>query len=314
MRLDGRFIGGLDAASENAFWKAVIEKAKKEAGVTNYDELARHLYSRQQLANEQVRRSDRLLSSSYKDKTGVHVVQFTYNDFEDMCNRRGNFLRHLIYGGAYSYLTDVDKHDVSNVSQTDDIYVNNVVSNIKSDIAKDIDSIIGEDVVSSVKEEVAKNIADILDEDLDGSNESMANEESFPADEAIRSRDNVTSINKNMIEYEGVLGKFRYNSKLFTLMKSDKLNYEFLHYDGKETDGSKIKIPEGCTNCNRMFYDRKDLKSATVIGDEITNCDKMFYGCKRSVVEQGKWQIEHRNQVYDKEQVSTPESSDDMEL
>jgi len=54
--------------------------------------------------------------------------------------------------------------------------------------------------------------------------------------------------------YNGKLGSFDYDMSQFRIFKGK--SEEFLGYIGKETDGSKIQIPEGISNCHRMFWAR----------------------------------------------------------
>ena len=56
--------------------------------------------------------------------------------------------------------------------------------------------------------------------------------------------------------YDGVLGTFDYDDEMFEVVYHEGLNpacdsVEYLHYIG---DGSKIELPDGCVNTNRMFY------------------------------------------------------------
>lgn len=52
-----------------------------------------------------------------------------------------------------------------------------------------------------------------------------------------------------------------------------------LRYIGKETDGRKIKIPDGIRDCNMMFAGTS-LYYAPMIPDEVQNCNFMFCECR----------------------------------
>ena len=80
-------------------------------------------------------------------------------------------------------------------------------------------------------------------------------------------------------KYEGILGNFQYDDTEFQLKSNS-----YLRYIGTETDGSKIKIPAGVTNCSYMFQDCSSLLKAPEIPTGVTNCFAMFYGC-RSLIE-----------------------------
>jgi len=73
--------------------------------------------------------------------------------------------------------------------------------------------------------------------------------------------------------YNGKLGKFKYDNAEFKLMDG------CLRYIGAETDGSKIKIPEGITDCSYMFHGCSSLAEAPVIPAGVTDCYCMFYNC-----------------------------------
>lgn len=99
--------------------------------------------------------------------------------------------------------------------------------------------------------------------------------------------------------YEGDLGIFDYDDREFEFVDEDSEPY--LAYVGEETDGSKIKIPEGIKVCNymfmnssieippvipkgvercvSMFQDCSDLKSVPVIPEGVVDCKNMFRGC-----------------------------------
>jgi len=73
--------------------------------------------------------------------------------------------------------------------------------------------------------------------------------------------------------YIGKLGKFKYDNTEFKLING------YLRYIGAETDGSKIKIPKGITNCGFMFCGCSSLIEPPEIPVGVTDCISMFYGC-----------------------------------
>lgn len=75
-----------------------------------------------------------------------------------------------------------------------------------------------------------------------------------------------------LIYYNGPLGAFQYNDTEF-IEKSGTLRYI-----GKETDGSKIKIPEGIVVCNHMFTDC-NIVTPPVIPETAKFCILMFDSC-----------------------------------
>lgn len=78
-----------------------------------------------------------------------------------------------------------------------------------------------------------------------------------------------------MKSYDGAIGKFEYDPKEFKLAGGK--HYAMLLYVGKETDGSKIKIPEGIKDCSRMF-EYTDITVPPVIPDGVEVVDRMFEG------------------------------------
>lgn len=84
-------------------------------------------------------------------------------------------------------------------------------------------------------------------------------------------------------QYNGPLGRFDYDDTLFTTMKSNETNprfaTEFLHYEGKETDGSKIKLPEGLLDASNVFAGT-NLESVVVIPDGVVSTCGMYAGCR----------------------------------
>ena len=69
-------------------------------------------------------------------------------------------------------------------------------------------------------------------------------------------------------QYKGDLGNFEYDDREF------KLKGGCLRYIGTETDGSKIKIPAGITNCSYMFYGCTKLNYIKCLATDISanNC------------------------------------------
>ena len=97
-----------------------------------------------------------------------------------------------------------------------------------------------------------------------------------------------------MKHYEGKLGVFDYDDDEFELgrIRQDAAGVhanipevvsfgkeEFLLYKGKETDGSKVHIPEGIIDCNHMFL-YGHLETAPDIPNGVKYCDFMFEDCK----------------------------------
>jgi len=73
-------------------------------------------------------------------------------------------------------------------------------------------------------------------------------------------------------KYEGPLGKFVYDTAEFKIIQGH------LHYIGAQTDGKRIKIPHGITDCRYMFSD-SDITIPPVIPKDVTNCIGMFKNC-----------------------------------
>jgi len=72
--------------------------------------------------------------------------------------------------------------------------------------------------------------------------------------------------------YIGKYGSFDYDDKEF------ELRGDFLVYMGSAIDGSKIKIPEGITNCSWMFAG-DNIITPPIIPEGVTNCEGMFSNC-----------------------------------
>ena len=76
-----------------------------------------------------------------------------------------------------------------------------------------------------------------------------------------------------MKKYDGAIGTFTYDPEQFKIYGGK--NFAYLRYIGKETDGTKITIPEGITNCSRMF-ESSDIEIPPIIPDGVKICDRMF--------------------------------------
>ena len=85
---------------------------------------------------------------------------------------------------------------------------------------------------------------------------------------------------KDKLEYwnSKELGEFYYNPDEFKICHSD-----YLKYVGSETDGSKIKIPQGIKSCNSMFDGCENLITAPSIPEGVKNCNHMFFCCKKRI-------------------------------
>ena len=85
-------------------------------------------------------------------------------------------------------------------------------------------------------------------------------------------------------KYKGSLGTFEYNTRDFELMVKYTATgrFDILHYRGGETDGSKIVIPKGITNCSYMF-EKQSLVTPPVIPLGVVNTSYMFKDCKSLV-------------------------------
>ena len=78
-----------------------------------------------------------------------------------------------------------------------------------------------------------------------------------------------------MKKYDGAIGKFEYDPKQFKLAGTKM--FANLFYIGHETDGSRIQIPEGITDCSRMF-EYTQIETPPVIPEGVKICDRMFEG------------------------------------
>lgn len=87
----------------------------------------------------------------------------------------------------------------------------------------------------------------------------------------------------DITHYHGILGEFDYDRNEFMVLSDrENVSAERLVYAGKETDGSRIKIPDGITSCSFMFAGRSGhlIKSMPAIPESVTDTDGMFFGCK----------------------------------
>ncbi|MBE5844115.1 MAG: hypothetical protein E7302_08010 [Butyrivibrio sp.] len=96
-----------------------------------------------------------------------------------------------------------------------------------------------------------------------------------------------------MKRYTGRLGTFLYNPKEFEI-KLSSAGLEYLAYIGMETDGDKIKIPEGLIIARNMFKGRDDLISAPVVPKGVSDVTSMFLGCSEQVQQYGAENINER--------------------
>ena len=95
-----------------------------------------------------------------------------------------------------------------------------------------------------------------------------------------------------MMHYSGVLGMFDYDPKEFNLRlvctegktpdDPEFAEFPILAYVGKETDGSKIKIPEGLVDGSMMFAENKDLKSIPELPSSMKIGFAMFRNCENA--------------------------------
>lgn len=95
-----------------------------------------------------------------------------------------------------------------------------------------------------------------------------------------------------MMSYSGPLGEFEYDPnefKLFTVEhEGEATSFTILRYIGSETDGRKINIPEGITNCSMMFASFGDygsglpeptIRVAPALPKSAKSAFAMFSGC-----------------------------------
>ena len=98
-------------------------------------------------------------------------------------------------------------------------------------------------------------------------------------DEAIPGKD-------HMRHYSGELGTFDYDDRQFQLQlmekaadkNGDKVSAEVIRYIGADTDGSKIKIPDGVKNADFMFMG-SNIKSAPSLPVSVESAQATFADC-----------------------------------
>ena len=87
----------------------------------------------------------------------------------------------------------------------------------------------------------------------------------------------------SIVHYSGPLGTFDYDDTEFAFADESSgliICREVLHYIGHETDGSKIRIPEGIKLIKYMFYKCECLVTPVKIPEGVENCEGAFKGCK----------------------------------
>lgn len=90
----------------------------------------------------------------------------------------------------------------------------------------------------------------------------------------------------NVNHYEGILGTFDYNTNEWAIAEKkvkgeDGRSTEIpvLRYIGNETDGDKIKIPEGVKSLDYSFEGNTKLETVPKIPDSVTSAHASFMGC-----------------------------------
>jgi hypothetical protein len=81
-------------------------------------------------------------------------------------------------------------------------------------------------------------------------------------------------------QYDGQLGKFEYDDTEFKHLIFRDGRKECLMYIGNESDGSKIKIPQGIKDCSFMFDRCESLETPPVIPEGVEDCSVMFSDCR----------------------------------
>lgn len=129
-----------------------------------------------------------------------------------------------------------------------------------------------DEVASNIKSEDATND---LHADKTGYNKSL---------------DGIQTIEENgLIHYKGSLGDFTYHLKEYQIVQVVVEPDEYgnaggsmpvLKYIGSETDGKKIKIPEGATNLTLTFADT-NITSVPKIPSSVESTSYMFSNCAR---------------------------------
>lgn len=136
---------------------------------------------------------------------------------------------------------------------------------------------------------------------------------------AFANRGFTASSSHENVSYNGKFGSFSYNPDEFEILS------DYVRYIGTETDGSKIKIPDGITKTDYMFANNQSLVTPPVIPESVKTCQcmfvgcsslkqppvipdtiswgvsDMFAGCSRSVKLKGQWNAENRGQQYDEQ-------------
>lgn len=99
---------------------------------------------------------------------------------------------------------------------------------------------------------------------------------------------------ENLVDYEGPLGKFKYDKTQFTLdtyeleayddglgvYSSPATSIPRLHYIGTETDGNKICIPDGVKSGDFMFAE-SNIKNTPKLPKSLESTNSMFCDCKQ---------------------------------
>lgn len=120
-------------------------------------------------------------------------------------------------------------------------------------------------------------------------------------------KEGVFMIPPRIVQYEGRLGTFAYSTADFeiSMRYTETGSFEILSYRGRETDGSKIQVPEGLVNGSYLFEGKslvtpprlpKSLKNASymfkncvslqrgaVLPDGVEKCGFMYQGCRSLV-------------------------------
>lgn len=81
-----------------------------------------------------------------------------------------------------------------------------------------------------------------------------------------------------IVKYEGKFGKFEYDDTIWST-GIDEEGEEFFHYEGKETNGSRIKVPDGMTNVTGLFMNT-EIESQPLLPGSVKVADYCFAGCK----------------------------------
>lgn len=132
------------------------------------------------------------------------------------------------------------------------------------------------------KEEIASNI-----KSEDATNDLHADKEGYN-----KALDGVQTIEEDgLVHYKGGLGDFKYNPNEYqieqVMVEPDKYGnaggpMPILKYIGSETDGNKIKIPEGVASLTLTFADT-DITSAPKIPSSVESTSYMFSNCENLI-------------------------------